>query len=116
MRRSAVPEPRVPLSRNIIADRSDEADHLSNSDEEDKAAFPEDTWAAWTCLLGSFLMMFPSFGFQTAGKELAGIQSLVLIIKTNFVQLDRSRITSILISLLIIASAMSDGSQLCLCS
>jgi hypothetical protein len=71
MRRSAVPEPRVSLSHRIIANGSNGADHLPDSDEEDKNAFPEDTWAAWTCLLGSFLMMFPSFGFQTAGKELA---------------------------------------------
>ncbi|KAJ6188229.1 hypothetical protein N7519_003137 [Penicillium mononematosum] len=48
MRRSAVPEPRVPLSHHIIADRSNGAHHLSDSDEEDKDAFPEDTWAAWT--------------------------------------------------------------------
>lgn len=31
-------------------------------------AFPEGGWEALTCLLGSFLMMFPSFGFQTAGR------------------------------------------------
>jgi hypothetical protein len=30
-------------------------------------AYPEGGREAWTCLLGSFLMMFPSFGFQTAG-------------------------------------------------
>ncbi|GAD99495.1 MFS monocarboxylate transporter, putative [Paecilomyces variotii No. 5] len=29
-------------------------------------AFPEGGRDAWTCLLGSFLLMFPSFGFQTA--------------------------------------------------
>lgn len=29
-------------------------------------AFPEGGREAWTCLLGSSLMMFPSFGFQTA--------------------------------------------------
>ncbi|GIC85399.1 putative MFS monocarboxylate transporter [Aspergillus udagawae] len=29
-------------------------------------AYPEGGREAWTCLLGSFLMMFPSFGFQTA--------------------------------------------------
>ncbi|RAH46068.1 putative MFS monocarboxylate transporter [Aspergillus brunneoviolaceus CBS 621.78] len=29
-------------------------------------AFPEGGRDAWTCLLGSALMMFPSFGFQTA--------------------------------------------------
>lgn len=112
MRRSAVPEP---LSHHITADRSNRTDHLSDSDEEDKDAFPEDTWAAWTCLLGSFLMMFPSFGFQTAGMKIAEVKSPLLVI-TDFVQLDRSRTISILISSLIIASAMSDGSQLCLCS
>lgn len=29
-------------------------------------AFPEGGREAWTCLLGSSLMLFPSFGFQTA--------------------------------------------------
>ncbi|CAL5867855.1 uncharacterized protein PFLUO_LOCUS2076 [Penicillium psychrofluorescens] len=29
-------------------------------------AFPEGGRDAWTCLLGSFLILFPSFGFQTA--------------------------------------------------
>lgn len=33
-------------------------------------AYPEGGWEAWTCLLGSSLMMFPSFGFQTAGTYL----------------------------------------------
>lgn len=33
-------------------------------------AFPEGGRDAWTCLLGSFLLMFPSFGFQTAGKKI----------------------------------------------
>lgn len=31
-------------------------------------AFPEGGPQAWKCLLGSFLLMFPSFGFQTAGE------------------------------------------------
>jgi hypothetical protein len=35
---------------------------------ESFSAFPEGGRDAWTCLLGSFLMMIPSFGFQTAGK------------------------------------------------
>ena len=30
-------------------------------------AFTEGGPLAWKCLLGSFLLMFPSFGFQTAG-------------------------------------------------
>ncbi|KAE8154689.1 major facilitator superfamily domain-containing protein [Aspergillus avenaceus] len=30
------------------------------------SAFPDGGWEAWTCLLGSFLMMLPSFGFQAA--------------------------------------------------
>ncbi|KAL6233411.1 hypothetical protein BDW75DRAFT_242040 [Aspergillus navahoensis] len=29
-------------------------------------AFPEGGQQAWTCLLGSCLLVFPSFGFQTA--------------------------------------------------
>jgi hypothetical protein len=33
-------------------------------------AFPEGGREGWTCLLGSCLLMFPSFGFQTAGKPL----------------------------------------------
>lgn len=33
-------------------------------------AFPEGGREGWTCLLGSCLLMFPSFGFQTAGKTL----------------------------------------------
>lgn len=32
-------------------------------------AFPEGGQEAWTCLLGSFLLMYPTFGFQTAGME-----------------------------------------------
>lgn len=33
-------------------------------------AFPEGGLEGWTCLFGSCLLMFPSFGFQTAGKDL----------------------------------------------
>lgn len=76
MRRSAVPEARLPLSHQNSADKSSESDHVARSEEgDDKDAFPEDSWAAWSCLLGSFLMMFPSFGFQTAGKELVAFKS-----------------------------------------
>ena len=39
-----------------------------NSDVAVSLAFPEGGREAWTCLLGSALIMFPSFGFQTAGK------------------------------------------------
>lgn len=52
--RSAVSEP--------LADNLDESRAVS--------AFPDGGREAWTCLLGSFLMMFPSFGFQTAGKKI----------------------------------------------
>jgi hypothetical protein len=38
-------------------------------------AFPEGGREAWMCLLGSCLMMFPSFGFQTAGEALWPILS-----------------------------------------
>lgn len=34
-------------------------------------AFPEGGREGWTCLLGSCLLMFPSFGFQSAGKIVA---------------------------------------------
>lgn len=33
-------------------------------------AFPEGGRQAWICLAGSCLMMFPSFGFQTAGMNM----------------------------------------------
>lgn len=36
-------------------------------DESVSLAYPEGGMEAWSCLLGAFLMMFPSFGFQTAG-------------------------------------------------
>ena len=39
-----------------------------NPDAEVSWAFPEGGREAWICLAGSVLMMFPSFGFQTAGK------------------------------------------------
>ncbi|KAL4895389.1 major facilitator superfamily domain-containing protein [Aspergillus ambiguus] len=67
MRRFAVAEPHVPLTSQNIADHSSEVDLAAESVERDiKASFPENSWRAWSCLLGSFLMMFPSFGFQTA--------------------------------------------------
>lgn len=39
-----------------------------NPDAGVSLAFPDGGKEAWTCLLGSALMMFPSFGFQTASK------------------------------------------------
>ncbi|CAG8380465.1 unnamed protein product [Penicillium salamii] len=39
---------------------------LENPDAEVSLTFPEGGREAWICLTGSFLMMFPSFGFQTA--------------------------------------------------
>lgn len=32
-------------------------------------AFPEGGREAWMCLLGSLLIMFPSFGFEAAGTS-----------------------------------------------
>ncbi|KAB8199768.1 major facilitator superfamily domain-containing protein [Aspergillus parasiticus] len=48
--------------------RSAVSEHLADNLDESRAvsAFPDGGREAWTCLLGSFLMMFPSFGFQTA--------------------------------------------------
>jgi MFS family permease len=67
MRRSAVPEHRVLLSQQNDADKSSESNPIRETEGgDDKDAFPENSWAAWSCLLGSYLMMFPSFGFQTA--------------------------------------------------
>jgi hypothetical protein len=34
-------------------------------------AFPDGGKEAWTCLLGSALILFPSFGFQTASMYIA---------------------------------------------
>lgn len=34
-------------------------------------AFPEGGREAWSCLLGSFLLMFGSFGFQASGNKVA---------------------------------------------
>lgn len=39
-----------------------------DSDVGVSLAFPEGGREAWICLLGSALLMFPSFGFQTAGE------------------------------------------------
>lgn len=39
-----------------------------NPDATVSLAFPEGGRDAWTCLLGSALLMFPSFGFQTASQ------------------------------------------------
>lgn len=45
-------------------------------------AFPEGGLEAWACLLGSFLLMFPTFGFQTAGMDAlapsANIEDLII--------------------------------------
>lgn len=43
---------------------------LANRAEDDgeDAAIPEGGHDAWKCLMGSFLMMIPSFGFQTASE------------------------------------------------
>ncbi|KAJ5559556.1 hypothetical protein N7513_001955 [Penicillium frequentans] len=66
MRRSAVPATRRPFHQHI-SDKENESDLPVEAQEgDDKDEFPEDSWAAWSCLLGSFLVMFPSFGFQTA--------------------------------------------------
>ena len=76
-------------------------------------AFPEGGLEAWTCVLGSFMLMLPSFGFQTAGG--LNLCHLIAAILTNhlFLQLDRSRTTSALISFLTIVSAMSVGLLRC---
>ena len=76
-------------------------------------AFPEGGWEAWTCVLGSFMLMFPSFGFQTAGG--LNLWHLIAAILTNhpFLQLDRFRTTSTLISFLTIVSAMLVGLLRC---
>ncbi|KAJ5909040.1 hypothetical protein N7495_001722 [Penicillium taxi] len=68
MRRSVVPEPRLPISHlNIAVRTTTESEHHGERGEgNERGDFPEHSWAAWSCLLGSFLMMFPSFGFQTA--------------------------------------------------
>lgn len=41
----------------------------SPTNEGVSLAVPEGGREAWICLLGSSLMIFPSFGFQTAGMR-----------------------------------------------
>lgn len=36
-------------------------------------AYPEGGREGWMCLLGSSLIMFPSFGFQTSGKVIIAL-------------------------------------------
>lgn len=49
---------------------SSESAALENpADGDVNLVFPEGGRDAWVCLLGSCLMMFPSFGFQTAGED-----------------------------------------------
>jgi hypothetical protein len=45
-------------------------EHPVNGVNQITQASPEGGREAWMCLLGSFLMMLPSFGFQTAGKTI----------------------------------------------
>ncbi|RDL31536.1 Monocarboxylate transporter [Venustampulla echinocandica] len=61
MRRSAPPtNDELELTPNL----GTASDNLA--DEEVSLAFPEGGLEAWKCLLGTSLMMLPSFGFQTA--------------------------------------------------
>ncbi|KAJ5793577.1 MFS monocarboxylate transporter [Penicillium paradoxum] len=67
MRRSTIPEPRTPLTQQPVSDKeADPSQALVSEEEDEKHDFPENSKEAWLCLLGSFLMMLPSFGFQTA--------------------------------------------------
>ena len=66
MRRSTRPSGHELTELNMNATGPD------NSDVGVSLAFPEGGREAWTCLLGSALLMFPSFGFQTAGKLISG--------------------------------------------
>lgn len=62
-----------------------------NPDTGVSLAFPDGGKEAWTCLLGSALMMFPSFGFQTASMS-HYISSGILTL--TGIQLDPSRTIS----------------------
>lgn len=59
-------------SRPVTHELTDLADVLGDAPTENPGdrgvslAFPEGGGKAWSCLLGSALMMFPSFGFQVA--------------------------------------------------
>lgn len=50
-----------------------------NPDVEVSLTFPEGGREAWICLTGSFLMMFPSFGFQTAGMKHHKLSSVAIL-------------------------------------
>ena len=59
-----------PTSHNSSEHRAELEAALANpADGDVSLAFPEGGRDAWVCLLGSCLMMFPSFGFQTAGED-----------------------------------------------
>jgi hypothetical protein len=53
-RRIAIPDP----AANSVTDDTEQTDWT----------YPEGGKEAWGCLLGAFVLMFPSFGFQTASK------------------------------------------------
>ncbi|OKL61098.1 hypothetical protein UA08_03319 [Talaromyces atroroseus] len=62
MRRSA-------LSVNQHRTESSQQPGSDDHEDDDRHEFPENSREAWLCLLGSFFMMLPSFGFQTAGVQ-----------------------------------------------
>jgi hypothetical protein len=66
-----------------------------NTDVGVSLAFPEGGREAWTCLLGSALLMFPSFGFQTAGET---ISQQANRLNLTALQWDRFRTISVHIS------------------
>lgn len=70
MRRSTIPEIPAPEAHELATDPNQEDISVSDErDQNEKPPFPENSRAAWGCLFGSFLMMLPSFGFQTAGMS-----------------------------------------------
>lgn len=79
MRRSTIPEIPVSQAHELTVDAHQE--DISSNDEQnqnEKPPFPENSRAAWGCLFGSFLMMLPSFGFQTAGMSTLNLLTILV--------------------------------------
>jgi len=55
--------------RNVVSDGRISA--ITDDAEDTDWSYPEGGKEAWSCLIGSFALMFPSFGFQTASRRIA---------------------------------------------
>lgn len=58
---------------NSIALEELNHDHAPAVVEPDEWTYPEGGLEAWKCVLGSFMLMVPSFGFLIAGEQVFNI-------------------------------------------